>query len=257
MDQSSQFVNTQNGVDHYARPYDHMIRIEAALSNTAARLYDFAENSLGAKRRSKDKLAEQLLQATDGIDDLHNDAVRLWKQTEFRHLGIHDRLKSTSNLIEQAKSVLSQVERDINGLLPGNRQQCGQALKVIAAQQSRLNGVFEEHQERESKEAANRVGPTPSHMESPTEPKPSAPISAVAANAKPAQVESATYRGAIIAVTDSIVLQQISSQMIVRHQRRLLDQTPAVAQNTSIRYSNGTAIVRPINQPARANELAR
>jgi hypothetical protein len=76
------------------------------------------KNNLGAKRRSKDKLAEQLLQAADGIDDLHNDAVRLWKQTEFRHLGLHDRLKLTRNLIETAKNVLSQAERGITGLLP-------------------------------------------------------------------------------------------------------------------------------------------
>ena len=44
-------------------------------------------------------------------------------------------------------------------------------------------------------------------------------LAAIAANARPAQVDSGTYQGTVLGVTDSLVLQQITSRTAILHQK--------------------------------------
>jgi hypothetical protein len=253
----SAFTNSQSGVDHYTNPLHQILRIETALSNTAARLYDAAEKHLDPSRKPKDKVTEQLLHVVGVANKLHEQAVEVWNKTDFKNLNIIDRLKIGTGLVQTTKTALSQAEGNIERIPEHYGTQRSEALEVITAQQTRLNDLLKEHYEREQIEIARNPGKPQLGIVSSTAEQLSAAPSDSGTSARPAEIESGTYRGTIVSITDSAVLQQISSRMLVLHQKQLLDSAPQIGQNSSIRYSNGTAVVKALHQPVRGNELAR
>jgi hypothetical protein len=74
-----------------------------------------------------------------------------------------------------------------------------------------------------------------------------------------AQIESGVYRGQIIAATQDVLLQRLSTGSVVVHHKDLFEegQLPQVGANTSINYSNGRATTRPVKERAKALEMAR
>ncbi len=258
MAESSAFIDPQRGLDHYTRPYDHIVRIDTALSNTAARLHEFAEKNLNPNGKPKDKLGEQLTLAVTAITKVHDQVLEIWKKTGFKDLCLTERLTLGSDSLKAGKNVLIQTETEIKKAPGDYGPEYERALKVITAQHARLDGVLEEHRERERPEAANALLQERSQVAKPHQDAHStATISGFTAKARPAQTESGVYRGSIVAITESAVLQQISADMTVLHQRRLLDKTPEIAQKASINYSRGTAVVKTLNQFERENSLSR
>lgn len=72
-----------------------------------------------------------------------------------------------------------------------------------------------------------------------------------------AQTDSGTFRGKIIAATESNLIQQITSHSAVVHEKNLLDMIPAVGETVRIAYSNNVGCVVAVKQRAKTRELAR
>jgi hypothetical protein len=70
---------------------------------------------------------------------------------------------------------------------------------------------------------------------------------------------SPNNRGPIIAATQDLLLQRLSSGSVVVHHKDLFEerQLPQVGANISINYSNGKAMMRPVKERAKALEMAR
>jgi hypothetical protein len=240
---------TSNWPDYYTAARNHITRVETALSNTAARLWDAIEKALDPHDRPKDRVAEQVVVAANAIQDIQKQAVASWQKGEFQKLSLGKRLKTGAEWLGAADVALSRAEIDIQRLSPHPSSASLQVLRAIAAQQTRIDGVLKEHHDRERAERPTTVPDGRREFEASEAVPPVRPF--------PAQVQSGAYRGAVIEVTDSLVVQQISSRMSVVHQRGLLNCIPAVGENASIRYSNGAAIVNALKESARGNELDR
>jgi hypothetical protein len=240
MEETLAMANTRSGYDHYTHPYDHMIRIDTTLGNTAARLFDAVDMNVGRDHQPRDMGTEHLLKAASSINKLHAEAVRAWGQGGFKDLSVTERLKTGTDLLQSAKDILSEREAYINKTPGEYGLRHLRAFKVISAQHPRLDTVLEEHRERQQIEAkASATIPT----EVQTSDAARFPI-ALAANARPAQVGSGTYQGTVLGVTDSLVLQQITSRTAILHQKQSLSVAPEAGQNASIVYSNGVGTVK-------------
>lgn len=73
----------------------------------------------------------------------------------------------------------------------------------------------------------------------------------------PAQTQSGTYKGRIIAETDQHLIQRLSPQTAIAHAKQLLDPTPQVGQNVAIAYVNESGRVKEIQDRAKTRELVR
>src|SRR5438309_1951044 len=128
----------RSGYDHYTRPYDHMMRIDTTLSNTAARLFDAVDMNVGRDHQPRDMGTEHLLKAASSINKLHAEAVRAWSQGAFKDLSVTERLKTGTDLLQSAKDILSECEDYINKTPSEYGLPHLGAFKVIAAQHARL-----------------------------------------------------------------------------------------------------------------------
>jgi hypothetical protein len=230
-----------------------MIRIETALSNTAARLWDAIETRLDPYGRPKDKVAEQVAVAGKAIQGIQQQAVAAWKEGHFQNLSSDERLKTGATWVETAKVALSQAQTEVDRLprQPGSAHlDIG---KVIAAQQARLDGVLKEHHEHERLESSRAIHNGQQTFELAKD------LGAAFSLGKPlpAEVQSGAYRGAIVEITNSSVVQRISTAMAVVHQKQRLDSVPIVGESASIRYSGGVAVVKALAGPERGSELGR
>jgi Zincin-like metallopeptidase len=72
-----------------------------------------------------------------------------------------------------------------------------------------------------------------------------------------AMTDGGRYRGPVIAETDDLLIQQISSKSAVAHSKDLLDHAPHVGQRVSIAYLGSHATVREVKERAKAPALAR
>jgi hypothetical protein len=79
------------------------------------------------------------------------------------------------------------------------------------------------------------------------------------AKTSPAQVDSGIYRGAVIAETQDLFLQRLSSQSVVTHLKGLFQggQSPPVGANICVSYSNGQPTVRPVKERSKFQEMGR
>jgi hypothetical protein len=247
--------NTRSRYDHYTRPYDHIMRIDTTLSNTAARLFDAAEMNVGRDHQPRDVGTEHLLKAASSINKLHDEAVCAWAHGAFKDLSVTERLKTGTDLLQAAKNTLSEFETYINKTPGEYGFRHSGAFKVVAAQHARLDGVLEEHRERQQLEKASANIPPELQMSDAAQ-FPIA-LAAIAANARPAQVDSGTYQGTVLGVTDSLVLQQITSRTAILHQKQSLSVAPEAGQNASIVYSNGVGTVKARTPAVRESGLGR
>jgi antirestriction protein ArdC len=74
---------------------------------------------------------------------------------------------------------------------------------------------------------------------------------------KSPQIEAGVYRGSIIGETSELLLQRVSAQSVIAHDKQLFDPAPRSGSNIAITYSNGVPSVREIKQRARAVEVSR
>jgi hypothetical protein len=126
-------------------------------------------------------------------------------------------------------------------------------VKVIAAQQARLDGVLKEHQERQQLESSRAIHNGQQNFELAK----GLGTALSMGNPVPAEIQSGAYRGAIVEITNSSVVQRISTAMAVVHQKQRLDSVPRVGESASIRYSGGVAVVKALPEPERGSELGR
>jgi hypothetical protein len=73
----------------------------------------------------------------------------------------------------------------------------------------------------------------------------------------PAQTQSGTYKGTIIAETDHHFLQRLSAQTAIAHPKESLESTLQIGQSVAIAYVNESARVKQIQERAKSRELAR
>ena len=72
-----------------------------------------------------------------------------------------------------------------------------------------------------------------------------------------ALTDSGGYRGTVIAETDREIIQRITPQSVVLHQKDDLDTFPRVGDHVRISYSDGVGHVRRVRERSQAKELAR
>lgn len=229
-----------------------MLRIETALSNTAARLWDAIEETLNPLDRRKDKVAEQVDAAATTVQDLQRHAVATWQQGRFQELSPGERLKLGTDWIRVAKNAISQAESEIRHLPPQLVTDRFKALKVISEQQARLDGILEEHREQLGHSAIARSRAQAFEARAAGQP----PLGSTHGPIQ-AQVQSGNYCGTITEVSNSVIVQRISPWMSVEHKRERLSAVPQIGEKTVIRYSNGLAAVHPVRGHSRGNELER
>lgn len=69
--------------------------------------------------------------------------------------------------------------------------------------------------------------------------------------------DSGVYRGTVLAETDRDIIQQITPQSVILHQKDDLDTFPRVGDHVRISYSDGVGHVRRVRERSQAKELAR
>jgi hypothetical protein len=79
------------------------------------------------------------------------------------------------------------------------------------------------------------------------------------AKTSPAQVDGGIYRGQVIAETQDLFLQRLSSRSVVTHLKGLFQggQPPRVGANICVSYSNGQPTVRPVKERSKFQEMGR
>ena len=145
------------------------------------------------------------------IQDVETEAVASWQQGHFQRLTLDERLKAGEKWATAAKRAITEAAKGIESLPGDSRSLRPQVLGVLVAQETRLDSLLEEQRERAKlmfRPVQTQPGPKP---ERPTEP------------AVQAQTQSGIYRGPILEATDSVLVQRISSAMIVMHKKELLN----------------------------------
>ncbi len=228
-----------NWPDHYTDPKNHIIRVQTALSNTAARLWDVVEKSLDPSGRPRDAVAQRVVAAVTQIQDVETEAVASWQQGHFQRLTVDERLKTGAKWATAAKRAITEAAKGIESLPGDSRSLRPQVLGVLVAQETRLDSLLEEQRERAKlmfRPVQTQPGPKPERTAEP---------------AVQAQTQSGIYRGPILEATDSVLVQRISSAMIVMHKKELLSRNVELGESVSIRYSGGTGSVSQLNERGR------
>ena len=74
---------------------------------------------------------------------------------------------------------------------------------------------------------------------------------------EPAQSDSGTYRGRIIADTEKNLIQRITSHTAIVHRKELLDVIPGIGENVRVAYSYDNGRVLPVRERSKTQELGR